>query len=564
MRKAVLSFLFIVSASLTFISASTAFAEISEYWQAGGKRVSGGSYGFAHEGGSGSVLVYGKSSYGILTIQKADKAGSLLWGSEGSIVDSEVWQGMGEMVSDGNGGAIATLRTASGLYAKHFDSSGVEDLSWGINGVFITSGYGREIQAASDMAGGAIVVWQENSDLYAQRISNTGQLLWNSGSPVIVCAGYASLHHMLNQANNIVSDGNGGVFIAWMDGRDGTTTTTYAQHLNSQGVPQWQVNGVLAHTSAPYGDLIRDLAADGSGGAILTIVASNKTLVAQRVDSTGGLPWGAAGVTIATNLYGSQGFSFIEPVGNGEFIVTWDGNGATTSQYDVYAQKIDLNGAIKWSQNIAVSAADSYDYFPQISGDGSSGAWISFLTYDSSWNFVWSVQHVDGSGVVCAPPLTIAPAASKEWEHSSVPDGEGGVYLVWPSWSGMYAQRVVGRADCGGITVQIDIKPGSYPNSIKLQEQGSIPVAIFGTQDFYVADVDVESLRLEGAMVRILNGKKILYSYEDINSDGLNDLVVQFDRGEFNPTAGDSEATVTGSTYSGSEFTGTDSVRVIE
>ena len=42
----------------------------------------------------------------------------------------------------------------------------------------------------------------------------------------------------------------------------------------------------------------------------------------------------------------------------------------------------------------------------------------------------------------------------------------------------------------GVVPVDIDIKPGSFPNSINTKSMGKVPVAILGTEDFDVMTVD--------------------------------------------------------------------------
>ena len=74
----------------------------------------------------------------------------------------------------------------------------------------------------------------------------------------------------------------------------------------------------------------------------------------------------------------------------------------------------------------------------------------------------------------------------------------------------------------------------------------------------------MSSLELNGAGVRIVKGKGYQYSFEDVNGDGLLDLVVHFDRGGAQLTIGDTSATVTGKTMDGTAIKGTDSVKVIE
>jgi hypothetical protein len=71
------------------------------------------------------------------------------------------------------------------------------------------------------------------------------------------------------------------------------------------------------------------------------------------------------------------------------------------------------------------------------------------------------------------------------------------------------------------IEVEIDIKPGSYPNSINLASKGAIAVAILATDDFDVMDVDPETVRFAGAQPQRSRLK-------DVDDDGDKDLLFHF------------------------------------
>jgi len=100
------------------------------------------------------------------------------------------------------------------------------------------------------------------------------------------------------------------------------------------------------------------------------------------------------------------------------------------------------------------------------------------------------------------------------------------------------------------IEVDIDIKPGSYPNSINLGSNGVIPVAILSTADFDATQVDPGTVTLSGAGVAVKGkGNKYLASQEDVNGDGLLDLVVKVETENLEPGAfQDGYAVLTGET----------------
>jgi len=113
------------------------------------------------------------------------------------------------------------------------------------------------------------------------------------------------------------------------------------------------------------------------------------------------------------------------------------------------------------------------------------------------------------------------------------------------------------------IEVPIDIKPGSYPNSINLGSQGNVPVAIFSTDDFDATQVNPSSVTLAGASVKLKGKGTPMSSFEDINGDGLLDIVVHVDTTALELSEGDKEAVLEGETLDGEKIRGVDTVRII-
>lgn len=79
------------------------------------------------------------------------------------------------------------------------------------------------------------------------------------------------------------------------------------------------------------------------------------------------------------------------------------------------------------------------------------------------------------------------------------------------------------------ITVTIDIKPGSYPNSINLGSNGNVPVAIFSTEDFDATTVDPLTITLAGAEVRIRGRGDSSRYYQDVDGDGLEIPEIEYE-----------------------------------
>jgi hypothetical protein len=114
------------------------------------------------------------------------------------------------------------------------------------------------------------------------------------------------------------------------------------------------------------------------------------------------------------------------------------------------------------------------------------------------------------------------------------------------------------------VTVDIDIKPGSDPNCFNNNGHGVIPVAILGSAEFDVTQVDAGTVGLEGLEVAARGkAEKLLAHVEDVNGDGFDDLVVQIEDADGTFTTGNGTATLTGTLLDGTPFEGTDDICIV-
>jgi hypothetical protein len=104
--------------------------------------------------------------------------------------------------------------------------------------------------------------------------------------------------------------------------------------------------------------------------------------------------------------------------------------------------------------------------------------------------------------------------------------------------------------------VEIDIKPGSDPNSINLNSKGVVPVAVINTDDFDANDIDPDTVSFAGA-------SPVRWIMEDVDGDGDMDLLFHFKTQELELDEDSTEATLTGETHGGNPVQGTDTVNII-
>ncbi len=128
----------------------------------------------------------------------------------------------------------------------------------------------------------------------------------------------------------------------------------------------------------------------------------------------------------------------------------------------------------------------------------------------------------------------------------------------------LYANAVAWA--CGPLQVDIDIKPGSDPNSINCtNEKGVIAVAILTTDDFDATTVDHTTVTFEGASeTHVVKSTGLARRHEeDVDGDGDIDLVFHFRQGNTNLDCASTDGTLTGETFDGQAIEGTDAVRMI-
>jgi hypothetical protein len=118
------------------------------------------------------------------------------------------------------------------------------------------------------------------------------------------------------------------------------------------------------------------------------------------------------------------------------------------------------------------------------------------------------------------------------------------------------------------VALDIDVKPGNGDETdpINPGAKGNIPVAVYSTDDFDATMLDVSTLRFgSAAMVDADGGASVAHGghHEDVDGDGLVDLMLHFPSEDAGFADGDTEAKLVGQTEDGIEAVGTDAVRIV-
>ena len=356
-------------------------------------------------------------------------------------------------VSDGNAGMIVawvdTRSDSADLYAQRVSGDGA--LLWEWNGRIVCGAPGDQDQPsiASDGAGGCVVVWRDFrngpvGDVWAQRLSATGTPLWAvNGVPVCTAPG--------DQSNPVaVSDGFGGTLIAWEDGRSGLVA--FAQRLDAQGAPRWFANGVRLTPGASLTQFDMAVGPDGEGGAIVgwtQSTGSGLDVAMQRVSNLGALLWGNAGLAPCTPAGDQFHLRLVSDAALGA-VVTWEDH--RTGDGRIRAQRVGPWTTLFWGVDGVEAGPGSGDQLdPAITADAAGGAVIAWSDLRGATSDVWAQRLLaNGARAWGAAGLAVCTLAGEQLFPALAPDGTGGAIIVWEDTrtsaaSDLWVQRVSGN-----------------------------------------------------------------------------------------------------------------------
>jgi hypothetical protein len=429
------------------------------------------------DGQGGAIVVWEdeRAGDGDIYVQRVDAEGNVLWQADGVPVctaagDQAVYNsstgttGYTPLVADGSGGAWivwhddrAWNSTTRDVYAQRVNASG--EILLASDGVAVASGAGMETRptACSDGQGGVIVVWDDRnadpvfSDIYGQRLDADGRPVWNDGQPVpLVAVGWDQY------GQSICSDGAGGAFVAWSDGRV-DVGDVYVQHLDADGTAQWTPNGLAVCTRSGTQDAIT-ARLSGDGDLLLAWVdrrGSGPDIYAQKLSGDTGAPRWTAGGFAATTAANSQYRPALCPDGSGGAIVAWfDYRNAPSGppwNLDIFAQRITAEGAAAWTVGgISVCGAPDAQRDVDLVSDGQGGAFLAWEDNrgGTSEEDIYA-QHLDASGEIqwAVDGVAVSTAPNNQ-KRPDLVRGGGGVIMVWPDdrdvlyESDVYAARV--------------------------------------------------------------------------------------------------------------------------
>jgi hypothetical protein len=230
---------------------------------------------------------------------------------------------------------------------------------------------------------------------------------------------------------------------------------------SSSASAQWIRNGVLVCNGA-YEQNQQKIISDGAQGAILVWQdyrnGIDANLYGNKIDRDGYIY--DCGVPVC-EAEGNQEEAQIVPDGTGGAIFVWvdyrNGNA------DLYAQRVDGTGTARWTENgIPICMESSYQSVARIVPDGSGGVIIVWSDYRRGQYDIYG-QRVTGDGdtLWAANGMPIDTTQNDQAEPELVSDGSGGAMMIWfdnrnGDWD-IYGQRIDGDGNllwsAGGVPI---------------------------------------------------------------------------------------------------------------
>lgn len=395
------------------------------------------------------------------------------------------------------------------------------------------------------------------------------------GTPSINSVGTVAFWARLN-------DGSYGIFTS-----DGTTVTTIVgpsanslgtnPAINDGKAVAFEANGGIFTGSGGSTTPVADTSGPFSSLSFPSITITGTVAFRGTLDAGGtGIFTGSSGstTTIIDDSGTFSGLSF-PAINDGGMVVFWasrdaGGSGIFTSNGTAVSTIADTDGPFTFFSTPSINDVGAIAF----QGFLLSGAGI-FTGPDPAGNKVIAVGDLlDGSSVAgLAFSREGLNDAAQVAFFASLADGRQGIFRADPEAAGDPVPPPDPAPEPDPVPppdpvpstlhVPIDITPGGNPNSINLGSKGTLVVAILSTASFDATTVNPTTVALAGAYVKSKQNGTRMVSYEDVNGDGLLDLVVHVEKTALELNESSTEAVLTGETTNGTMITGSQSVRVV-
>lgn len=347
------------------------------------------------------------------------------------------------------------------IFIQHFDKNGQWLFSPSDSRHKINTKVSETYEVMKDGNGGIIVFYTDFNtvrgafDLFAQRISLSGQILWGTNGKVI-----CNVNHILTYKIDCIAPlySNGNYYVSWT-AKENLSSNYYlvrSQRLDGAGNIMWQPEGISA---SDRGWSLHDsltntrMAEDGSGGFALLYEARD-TLFWQQFNPQGVKKFSG---TFYVNLFKKnvvQNLTKLIYTSNAWYFAFSDARYGNSFEGDIFLHKIysvPEGLIIPWDADSgkAICKYPGNQYSPRLTSDGQNGLILSWIDnrnimqqgkpqvfaqrWTSSDNYLWTNNGVQVSSNYLSPVIDFT---------DPIPHRNGIVFPMWESEIGVSAQKM--------------------------------------------------------------------------------------------------------------------------
>ena len=360
--------------------------------------------------------------------QHVDADGVALWEADGRQLIADPIKKVSDFAFclTGSGSLfIAWVHDTDTLKAQLLDAAGAP--TWPqpalVAGRVDANGYNIGAPRVLAKGDGAFVTWMPthqgaNAVVAYNVVDGTGGVLLGFNGTYIPSSGYA--------ANGVNPDGSGGMFIHWATA-NALGAGIRVRRVDANGALRWVDNVAPTTGSAGISDGEYTAVHDGTDG--LVVVWNNAAdVLMSRVDTSGVLTWSPAIKPVCVQASSQRRPTVVAQ--GGHLYFSWSDGRPPADNYDLFAQKMDLNGDPLWTVD-GVLAIQESSYIPhaRIAPTPDGGAYV---VHKASGGF--KAMLLNSAGVPVWDPaykMTEASNAPFYGDLCMLPTSDGSAVIFW-------------------------------------------------------------------------------------------------------------------------------------
>ncbi len=284
-----------------------------------------------------------------------------------------------------------------------------------------------------------VVVWEGSADnnwgdpdVYAQQLGADGRRLWAQDVRVNSDTGHPQ------RVMAVGANAQGAIVVAWVDTRSGGEDI-YAQRLSATGQRAWPAEIKVSAGTGVSQQGNPSVAVDAQGNGVIIwrngpadppVDQNAGVIYAQKISPQGALLWTG---NVRVNRDTTHTFRGRPKVGwlpGDDMLVIWEDNRGGYSENDVYAQRLAPDGTPRWAADLSISPDNWWgQHLPRLSTRGSRAA-ITWVHWGSMY-----VQYLDTASQILLLPVPARvnepDGHAKQWVADVAAFHNGELLVTW-------------------------------------------------------------------------------------------------------------------------------------